>query len=264
VRREDFHSADEFIDRIAQLERDYTDLLFHQLYSNAGNLQAWYNEPNKVTETWVGKMATGPKEGAVSWDQVGEIVLVGLINRAFPDWFPIGLPIGSETRLSSHDAVIHIDVKSHKEGDADLDRTQDVRPEQISGDGGCSLKKWPPALGENARVQDEKGDLGSSPPKLPPFYDFGANALKVCLTFFMIFAYRFDPKHGYQFLTRVQLATVPNGLLRKRSDYRDIFQAGKDGREAHRFRINLPKLAGHEAWRWRELKYEPHAVVISR
>jgi hypothetical protein len=263
MRWSDFTDFRAFVQRIQELERTYTDRLFHQLYSNAGNLQAWYNEPNKVPETWVGKMSTSPRDEATSWGQVGEIVLVGLINRCFPEWFPIGLPIGSETRLSSEDAVIHIDVKSHKEGDADLDRTQDVRPEQISGEGDY-LRKYKHLPSQNSYVKDLSGDLGSVPPKLPPYYDFGENVLKICLTFFIICVYKLEAESSHQYLTRIQLLTVPNGLVRAVYDYRDIFQAGKDGRTSHRFRVNLRRLADHESWRWRELRYEPHGVVVTR
>lgn len=156
MQRSDFRTLLEFAQYITRLEEDYTEKLFHALYKNAGNIQARYNEPNKVPETWVGKMVISPKEPSAPWEQVGEIVVVGVVHREFPEWFPIGLSIGSETRLSTADAVIHIDVKTHKEGDTDLDRTQDVRPEQISTDE------------EGNYVQDAKGQLGDCPPKLPP------------------------------------------------------------------------------------------------
>jgi len=237
----------ELVEHIKRLEKTYTDRIFHQLYANAGNLLAWYNEPNQVRDAWLGKLATSPKAQSMTWNQVGEIVIVGLLHRCFPDWYPIGLPIGSETRLSSDDAIIHVDVKTHKEKDTDLDRAQGVRPEQISGDG------------TDSKIQDLKGELGDSAPKLPPFYVFG-NILKVCLSLFVICVYKFDPEEYYQYLNRVQLFTVPNGLIRATKDYRDIWRAGKD---RHRIRVNLPALAAHESWRWREFVYEPHGVVIT-
>ena len=252
MKRDDYASLADFAQAIARLERDYTERLFHALYKNAGNIQAWYNEPNKVPDSWAGKMTISPKEPSAPWEQVGEIVIVGVVNREFPDWFPIGLPIGSETRLSSADAVVHIDVKTHKEGDTDLDRTQDVRPEQISTDE------------EDRYVQDAVGPLGDCPPKLPPYYVFGPNMLKVTVSTFVICAYRFDEPNRYQYLTRMQLFTVPNGILRAVSDYSDVFQAGKDGRQGHRYRVNLPALAKHESWRWREIRYEAQGFVVTR
>ncbi len=252
MQRSDFGTLQEFAQYIAQLERDYTDKLFHALYKNAGNIQAWYNEPNKVPDAWVGKMVISPKEPSAPWEQVGEIVITGVINREFPEWFPIGLPIGSETRLSSSDAVIHIDVKTHKEGDSDLDRTQDVRPEQISSDE------------DESYVQDTRGNLGDSPPKLPPYYVFGPNLLKVTISIFVICVYQFDEANRYQYLTRFQLFTVPNGILRVVNDYADIFRVGKDGRQGHRYRISLPALANHEAWRWREIRYQAQGFVVTR
>lgn len=177
MQRSDFDTLQEFARYIVGLEKDYTDRLFHILYKNAGNIQAWYNEPNKVPDAWAGKMAISPKEPSAPWEQVGEIVVVGLLNRELPEWFPIGLPIGSETRLSSTNAVIHIDVKTHKEGDPDLDRTQDVRPEQISTDE------------EENYVRDAMGPLGDCPPKLPAYYVFGPNLLKVTLSAFVVCAY---------------------------------------------------------------------------
>ena len=252
MRREDFSTIQEFAGYVAQLEQSYTERLFHALYKNAGNIQAWYNEPNKVPDTWVGKMVISPKEPSAPWEQVGEIVIVGVINREFSEWFPVGLPIGSEARLSSSDAIIHIDVKTHKEGDTDLDRTQDVRPEQISTDE------------DGNYVQDHVGQLGDSPPKLPSCYVFGPNLLKVTVSSFVVCAYQFDEGHGYQYLTRLQLFTVPNGILRATYDYRDIFQAGKDGRQGHRYRVNLSALSNHDSWRWREIRYQAQGFEVTR
>ena len=251
MQRSDFSTIQEFAEYIARLEKEYTERLFHALYKNAGNIQAWYNEPNKVPKTWAGKMVISPKEPSAPWEQVGEIVIVGVLNREFPDWFPVGLPIGSEARLSASDAIVHIDVKTYKEGDADLDRTQDVRPEQISTDE------------DESYVQDTQGQLGDCP-KLPPYYMFGPNLLKVTISAFVICAYRFDETDRYQYLTRLQLFTVPNGLLRATHDYADIFQAGKDGRGGHRYRVNLPALARHEPWRWREIRYLAQGFVVTR
>ncbi len=252
MQRTDFGTVREFAEYIAQLEKEYTERLFHALYKNAGNIQAWYNEPNKVPETWAGKMAISPKEPSAPWEQVGEIVIVGVLNRELPEWFPVGLPIGSEVRLSASDAIVHIDVKTHKEGDTDLDRTQDVRPEQISTDE------------DESYVQDGQGQLGDCPPKLPPYYVFGPNLLKVTLSAFVICAYQFDEADRYQYLTRLQLFIVPNGILRATHDYTDIFQAGKDGRGGHRYRVNLPALARHESWRWREIRYLAQGFEVTR
>lgn len=259
----DFAGVGDFISHIERLERRYVDDVFYQLHSNGGNLQSWYNDANKVKETWVGKMSPSPTAQSASWSQVGEIVIVGLINRCFPEWFPLGVPIGSETRLGSNDAVIHIDVKSHKEGDQDIDVAQDVRPEQISGDGDY-LGKLAGVPAANSKVRDLEGDLGSEAPKLPPYYDFGPNMVKICITMFAICIYEFNVDTQFQSLRRLQLVTVPNGLLRWHSDYRDCFRAGKDGRSAHRVRVKLPELAAHESWRWRELRFEPHAVIVAR
>ncbi len=251
MQRTDFNTLQEFAQQISCLEKDHTGKLFYALYKNAGNIQAWYNEPNKVPDSWVGKMVISPKEPSAPWEQVGEIVIVGVVNREFPNWFPIGLPIGSEVRLSSSDAIIHIDVKTHKEGDTDLDRTQDVRPEQISSDEDSSY------------VQDITGQLGDCPPKLPPYYVFGPNLLKITLSLFVICVYQFDETNHFQYLTRLQLFTVPNGILRAVHDYTDIFQAGKDGRQGHRYRINLPALAAHQAWRWQEIRYQAQGFVVT-
>jgi len=253
MQRSDFSTLQEFAQYIARLEEHYTERLFYALYKNAGNIQAWYNEPNKVPEAWAGKMVISPKEPSAPWAQVGEIVIVGLINREFQEWFPIGLPVGSETRLSSSDAVIHVDVKTHKEGDADLDRTQGVRPEQISSD-----------ENENYIKNAAGGQVGDSPPKLPPYYVFGPNLLKVTISTFVICVYRFDEENNYQYLTRIQLFTVPNGILRTVYDYSDIWQAGKDGWKGHRFRVNLRTLAEHKAWRWREIRYQAHGFEVTK
>jgi len=250
MQRSDFSTLQEFVQYIARLEKNYTENLFHAMYKNAGNLRAWYNEPNKVPEAWAGKMPTSPRAQSRSWSQVGEIVIVGMVNREFPEWFPIGLPIGSETRLGSPDAVIHIDVKTHKEGDTDLDRTQGVRPEQISSD-----------EDENYIIAADGGQIGDSPPKLPPYYEFGPDLLKVTVTVFVICIYEYVPESGHQYLKRIQLLTVPNGILRAVYDYSDIWQAGKD---RHRIRVNLRALARHEAWRWREVRYEEQGFEVTR
>lgn len=94
MQRSDFGTLQEFAQYIARLEKNYTERLFHALYRNAGNIQAWYNEPNKVPDAWVGKMAISPREPSAPWEQVGEIVIVGVIPRVprmvpgwVADWF---------------------------------------------------------------------------------------------------------------------------------------------------------------------------------
>jgi len=143
-------------------------------------------------------------------------------------------------------------VKTHKEGDSDLGRTQDVRPEQISTD---EIDSY---------VHDLKGCLGDCPPKLPPYYEFGPDIMKVTISTFAICAYRYDQDKGYQYLTRIQLLVVPNGVLRAVKDYRNIFQAGKDGRNSHRYRINLKAVSSHESWRWREISYREWGFEVTR
>jgi hypothetical protein len=88
--------------------------------------------------------------------------------------------------------------------------------------------------------------------------------MKITISSFIICAYSVEAADGYQYLTRLQLLTVPNGILRTVGDYRDAFQAGKDGRTSHRIRVKLPALAEHEVWRWREIKYEPFGFVVTR
>lgn len=145
-----------------------------------------------------------------------------------------------------------IDIKTHKEGDTDLDRTQDVRPEQISTDE------------NNVYVQDKEGHLGDCPPKLPPYYVFGPNLLKITISAFVVCAYQFDEANRYQYLTRIQLFIVPNGILRASYDYKDIFQVGKDGRQGRRYRVNLPALANHDVWRWREIRYQAYGFEVAK
>jgi len=264
MRWTDFKDEKSLSDYILKCERRYTDLLFHRIYSESGNLHAWYNEPNKVQETWRGRHALSLRDKSASWEQVGEVVVTGLLYRCFPEWHPIGLPIGSEARFSAQEAIIHVDVKSHKEEDPDLDKTQDVRPEQISGEGVTLFFPDKTIEYEEKMIEDEKGVLGDKFPMLPPIYDFGEGVVKICVTSFVICVYEFDADNGYQYLRRLQLFTVPNGLLRRAYDFRNIFRAGKDGRKAHRYRIRLPELAKHASWRWRELKFEPYAVVVTR
>jgi hypothetical protein len=153
MQRSDFNTPEELARYIERLEREYTDQLFHALYKNAGNIQAWYNEPNKVPDTWVGKMVISPREPSAPWEQVGEIVIT---------------------------------------------------------------------------------------------------------------VYQFDQTNRYQYLTDLQLFTVPNGILRTVRNCTDIFQVGKDGRQGHRYRVNLPALAKHEAWRWREIRYQAQGFTVVR
>jgi hypothetical protein len=98
----------------------------------------------------------------------------------------------------------------------------------------------------------------------PPYYVFGPNLLKVTISAFVICAYQFDQVKRYQYLTRLQLFMVPNGILRAVRNYTDIFQAGKDGRQGHRYRVNLPALASHDLWRWREICYQAQGFVVTR
>ena len=93
---------------------------------------------------------------------------------------------------------------------------------------------------------------------------FGPNLLKVTISAFVVCVYVFDEEDRYQYLSHLQLFIVPNGVLRAVLDYKDIFQAGKDGRNGHRYRIRLPELAQHESWRWRGIRYKPHGFDVTR
>ena len=247
-------APDELVEYIQAKEKEYMDKLLDAFTRRSVDIQSWFDSANLVKATWTGKMKIDPRNELESWGQVAENVFVGAIHILFPSWIPIGLPIGSETRLETADAIIHIDLKTHREGDSDLDRTQDVRPEQISGCGDIS-NLFPSLLpSENTFVEDSQGRLGEGPPKLPPYYDFGQGRIKLCITMFIICAYDADLSNNERRLSRFQLFCVPNGIARHLRDYRDIFQVGKNGRDLHRYRVNLVDLARHEGWRWSEVR----------
>ena len=244
----------EIVDYILEREKHYTDLIFAEFLKRSNQLSSWYNLANSAKETWSGKMKIDPRNDTESFGSVSEVVFIAGIHKYFEEWVPAGLPIGSDTRVLTDDAVIHIDIKTHREGDSDLNRTQDVRPEQMSGAGDYKtlFRQWFPSI--NEFVNDEKGKLGDMPPKLPPYYDFGTGATRLTITLSVICAYLVRPKSNAHILSRIQLVCVPNGFLRELVDYKDIFQVGKDGRDAHRYRVNLRDLKRHEEWRWRRMR----------
>ena len=120
-------------DYIQQIEKKYTERIFGLLFRKSKKIQSLFDAPNLVKEVWTEKMGIDPRNELASWSQVGENVIKGILYSSCHGWSPIGLPIGSEIQFETSDAILHIDIKTHREGDADLDRTQDVRPEQISG-----------------------------------------------------------------------------------------------------------------------------------
>jgi len=147
---------------------------------------------------------------------------------------------GKKYRVSINEVTYRIDAKFYT-------------PEKISGCGDYKrhFPDWLPS--SNEFVYGTTGRLGSVEPKLPPYYDFDTCGLKFCITIFVIFVYEPIGNTNNQLLRRVQFFCVPNGILRYLEDYKDIFQVGKNGRDAHRYRINLIRLQNHEQWRWEKL-----------
>jgi len=135
--------------------------VFTAFTSDAQQFRSWYEHANTVKDTWVGKMGIDPRNEISSWSQVGETIFVGWLYRTFPDWIPAGLPIGSEARVLTSDSVIHFDVKTHREKDSDLDRTQDVRPEHREIINTFSNEKLYPlvALSEIANFEAERVNI---------------------------------------------------------------------------------------------------------
>jgi len=231
------------------------NFVFERIIKYSGYIRDLFQIPNTIKEVWVDKVGIDPRNELSSWAPVVEIIFQGVFHRAFLDWSLTALPIGSDFQFETSDAIIHIDVKTHREGDADLDRTQDVRPEQISNCGDYKLYFNNLLPKEDIYIEDLKGVLGDTPPKLPPYYIYNSRDFKICISLFVICVYEINIEKQERFLTRIQLFCVPNGIIRYFYNYKDIFQAGKDGRNSHRYRINLRNLLNHEEWRWKEYKF---------
>lgn len=257
-------SSEKLKDYVKEIEKKYTMEVFDKLFNDSGKMKESFEKANLVKEVWIEKMKVDPRNELSSWSQVAENLFQGFLHRSFLEWSPAAFPVGSEIQFETSDAILHIDIKTHREGDSDLDRTQDVRPEQISGSGdykGCLPSILPKT---EMFVEDAKGRLGDVPPKLPPYYDFGDGKIKICITLFVICVYELNAELKERTMTRIQVFCAPNGMLRFIEDYRDSFQAGKDGRSSHRYRINLVNLSKHEDWRWKEIGFGPNGSAIIR
>ncbi|MEO8611644.1 MAG: BglI family type II restriction endonuclease [Chloroflexota bacterium] len=242
-------------EKIIALEEKYMGFLQNVVADAATRIYLDFSKAAALLPFWKNyppiQRGRAPTGTSIPWSEVGETAIGANILRALvlrdPNVTFPGLPSGADIRFATPDALIHFDVKVTGPND----RADEVvaSPNQISGDG----VKWNDGV-VNSPVS-VSGDRATMifQPELPPFYIIEQEVI-LCLTYFLKGVYEVEGL-GHQPLTKLELISVPNGLLAFDSlqygSRRGLFIPGKDEKNhpKKRVRVRMIPLSGIASWR---------------
>lgn len=209
---------------LEKLEKTYLDQLYFHLKSNEERLMAGLHSKDKIRNDWWKQFQLGGK--ATDLDRGAERIFYWLLTGL---WIPNSAPIGSNLFFESHNAFIHIEVKTAK-----IDY-----PADYYGLAPVSLRQTSYPIW---RIK--------KPPGLPPYYNKGKSDEKACLTYAIQVIH--DPKTLD--IIAMLLISIPNGQLHDL--YGDkIVGGGKVKGESFRYRYK-------EEPHFKSLPDKPYRVKI--
>ncbi len=257
---------------IVELEKTYFNQLFKELQSNASKIKQDFDKTIALKDFWFRyaprQRGNKPRGTSLPWGEVGEKVLDAHLYKIILTLFPtvrfMGLPYGHDVRFVTHNAFIHMDIKST--GPTDNPDEVVSSPNQVTGDG----LFWDEMGVQNSKVSV----LGTSremsfQPELPPFYIID-NQVFITLTFYLKCVYKVLGV-GQQPLDYLELICVPNGLLmfdtlNYAQTVQGLLAPGKDMLTAghKRTRIKLNPLAEIAAWRCQKILFDSNGEITVR
>lgn len=196
--------------KLEELEKNYFDQIFDAITHDQQRMKDALTSKDKIKDDWLPKFKRLTKRRETSDLARGaERVFFYLLNVG---WFPNSAPIGADLFFESHNAFIHIDIKTARENNyADFKGIAPTSKNQTS------YKPTASYLG--TRINAE--------PNLPHYYSNG----KPCLTYTIQIIY----DHTTYEIIAILLICIPNGQLFR--VYRnDIITAGKSKDESFRYK----------------------------
>ena len=171
-------------EELERLEKTYLDQLYFFLKSNEQKLMIGLRSKDKIRSDWWERFKAGGK--ATDLDRGAERIFYWLLATGV--WTPNSAPIGSNLFFESHDAFIHIEVKtSRADNPADYYGLTPISLRQTS------YPIW--------RIK--------KPPGLPTYYNKGKTDEKPCLTYAIHIIH--DPETLE--IIAILLVSIPNGQL---------------------------------------------------
>lgn len=256
-------------EKIVEIEKFYFKFFLNNLREKYLEIRKDFNDASLLEDFWKKyaprQRGRGPRNEAYPWGEVGEKVLDAyiykIVNEKIPSVRFTGLPYGHDTRFTTNDAFVQLDIKSTGPND-NLDELVSS-PNQVSGDG-----KY---LDDGGVFNSEilvRGPLRNLmfQPELPPFYIVDG-VPKLTLTYYLKCVYEVIEK-GNQPLSYLELVSVPNGLLmfdtfNYNENKRGLLIPGKDIQTSvhKRTRIRLNPLAEIAPWRCVKLYYKNGKII---
>lgn len=212
------------------LERRYLDDLHFYLESNKKKLMDGLRSKDKIRNDWWKQFQTGGK--ATDLDRGAERIFYWLLAGL---WIPNSAPIGSNLFFETHDAFIHIEVKTAK-----ADNPSDYKGLVPVGKTQTTYEAH----------ETHRGTPIATKPTLPKYYNMGREDEKPCLTY--AFQIIHDP--ATLDIIAILLISIPNGQLYKLYGTR-IVSAGKVKGESFRYRYRGDPF-------FESLPDKPHRVKI--
>lgn len=250
-------------------EKEYFDLILEGLKNKYFDIKKDFNDASVLEDYWKKyapkQRGNKPRDDAYPWGEVGEKVLDAyfykIVNEIFSNVRFTGLPYGHDTRFTTADAFIQLDIKST--GPNDNPDEVVSSPNQVSGDGVSFDESG--ITNSPVLVQGPRRDFWFQP-ELPPFYIIDG-VPKITLTYYLKCVYEVIKK-GEQPLSYLELICVPNGLIMfetlKYYRKRGLLTPGKDEQlfKHKRTRIKLTPLAEIASWRCVKI-YEDKGKIVT-
>jgi hypothetical protein len=276
-------------ERLIGIERYFTDLTTSLIESNKVSIWRDYDEASYLFPFWQnyppserGRMPIGDQ---YPWIEVGEHAIGRKISRLLSNYFEIsdlGIPTGTDERVVLRSDIIHehlkitdsiwlfIDIKSVGPRD-DQDHAV-MSHNQVSGNG-----LWEDInRGVENKIIQAVGQRSQHNfyCSLPPIYVTSSGTLLPVVTVIVKPVYKMlstaSDGGGGQPLSRINIATIPNGLLLTENPnylitYPDLFFPGKDDKskppEKVRARISFSILRKIADWRFREINLDQTVTI---
>ncbi len=195
---------------IERIEKNYLDSINYLLSMDVDKMIKGLNSKDSIRDDWRAFLSTSTKAKRSELSTGAERIFYWLFNQFGA---PNSSPIGSDLFFETHDAYIHIDIKSvQSKNKGDFKGKVAIERNQTS-------YKSTFLVNEGKANQERRSYQGN----LPYFYTKESGKKKVCLTYFIAVFYDAD---NYE-IEWIKLVCMPNGLLQGIYG-EDILSAGKN------------------------------------
>lgn len=209
--REDLNKVEEAEKKeIERIERNYLESINYLLSMDVDKMIKGLNSKDSIRDNWDIFLSTNSRTSRTELSTGAERMFYWLFNQFGA---PNSSPIGSDLFFETHDAYIHIDIKSvQSKNKSDFKGKVAIERNQTS-------YKSTFLVNEGKATEERRSYEGN----LPYYYQKSNGKKKVCLTYFIAVFYNAD---NYE-IEWIKLVCMPNGLLQ--SVYGEkILSAGKN------------------------------------